>query len=528
MKERILTSLIAAFVLAGLQAQAQTSTTPRLVVGLTIDQFRADYMEAFSALYGERGFKKLLKEGRIYYNAEYDFINVDRSSAVASIYTGATPYYNGIVGNNWMDRSSLRIIKAVDDPAFMGIYTSESTSPARLTVSTLSDELMVATCGEAEAYSIAPTREMAVLAAGHASKGAFWLNDENGKWCGSTYYGNFPQWVTSYNDREGLDFRIGNMTWGPYLTVTSYKYMTSESKQLTFKHNFSDERMDKYRKFKTSPYVNEEVNRLVNACLTQTQIGKDNVPDLLTLSYYAGNYDHRPNSELSMEIQDVYVRLDNTIGDLIDLIDRKVGLGNTLFVITSTGYADGDPKDPQQYRIPGGEFHIKRCGALLNMYLMAIYGPGQYVETYFDRQIYLNHKLIEDRKLNLTEILNRSCDFIVQMSGVRSAYSSQRVLLGLWTPAVDKIKNSYNVNCSGDIYVEVMPGWSVVDEYTQTSQVVRDVYTSAPLIFMGCNIKPEILYTPVKVATIAPTIAHFMRIRAPNAATAAPLTGIRK
>ena len=141
MKERILTSLIAAFVLAGLQAQ--TSTTPRLVVGLTIDQFRADYMEAFSALYGERGFKKLLKEGRIYYNAEYDFINVDRSSAVASIYTGATPYYNGIVGNNWMDRSSLRIIKAVDDSAFMGIYTSESTSPARLTVSTLSDELMV-------------------------------------------------------------------------------------------------------------------------------------------------------------------------------------------------------------------------------------------------------------------------------------------------------------------------------------------------------------------------------------------------
>ena len=211
MKERILTSLIAAFVLAGLQAQAQTSATPRLVVGLTIDQFRADYMEAFSALYGERGFKKLLKEGRIYYNAEYDFINVDRSSAVASIYTGTTPYYNGIVGNNWMDRSSLRIIKAVDDPAFMGIYTSESTSPARLTVSTLSDELMVATCGEAETYSIAPTREMAVLAAGHASKGAFWLNDENGKWCGSTYYGNFPQWVTSYNDREGLDFRIGNI-----------------------------------------------------------------------------------------------------------------------------------------------------------------------------------------------------------------------------------------------------------------------------------------------------------------------------
>lgn len=187
MKERILTSLIAAFVITSLQAQT-TPAVPRLVVGLTIDQLRSDYIEAFSALYGERGFKRLMREGRVYCNAEYDFINIDRSSAVASIYTGTTPYYNGIVGNRWMDRASLRIIKSVDDPAYMGVYTSESTSPQHLLVSTLSDELMVATCGNAEVYSIAPTREMAVLAAGHAAKGAFWLNDETGKWSGSTYY----------------------------------------------------------------------------------------------------------------------------------------------------------------------------------------------------------------------------------------------------------------------------------------------------------------------------------------------------
>ena len=101
---------------------------------------------------------------------------------------------------------------------------------------------------------------------------------------------------------------------------------------------------------------------------------------------------------------------------------------------------------------------------------MAIYGSGQYVETYYDRQIYLNHKLIEDKKLNLTEILNRSSDFIVQMSGVRSAYSSQRLLLGAWTPRIDKIRNTFNPHLSGDIYIEVMPGWSVVDEYSQVTR----------------------------------------------------------
>ena len=161
MKERILTSLLTVFVISGIQAQAPYPV-PRLVVGFTIDQLRADYIEDYSALYGERGFKRLLKEGRIYTNAEYDFINVDRSSATASIYTGTTPYYNGIPSNRWMDRGSLRIIKSVDDQVFMGVYTSESSSAKLLPCYTLSEELKVATKGRAEVYSIAPTREMDV------------------------------------------------------------------------------------------------------------------------------------------------------------------------------------------------------------------------------------------------------------------------------------------------------------------------------------------------------------------------------
>ena len=162
------------------------------------------------------------------------------------------------------------------------------------------------------------------------------------------------------------------------------------------------------------------------------------------------------------------------------------------------------------------------------MYLMAIYGPGQYVETYYDQQLYFNHKLIEEKKMDLTEVMNRASDFIVQMSGVRSAYSSQRLLLGSWTPRIDKIRNSFTPTCSGDIYVEVMPGWSVVNPYSKTVKVVREAYASVPLAFIGCNIKPEIIYTPVKVATVAPTVTHFVRIRAPNAASTSPLTGIRK
>ena len=162
------------------------------------------------------------------------------------------------------------------------------------------------------------------------------------------------------------------------------------------------------------------------------------------------------------------------------------------------------------------------------MYLMALYGQGQYVEMYYDRQIYLNHKLIEERKLNLVEVMTRSSEFVVQMSGVQNAYSAQRLLLGAWTPKIGKIRNTYNPNCSGDIYVEVMPGWSVVNEYSQKIEVVREAYTAAPLVFMGFDVKPEKLYSPVKITSIVPTLAHFMRIRAPNACSEAPMINIRK
>ena len=526
MKGRFITSLLAVFAIAGLQAQ--DVQVPKLVVGLTIDQLRMDYIEAFSSMYGERGFKRLWREGRVYRNAEYDFADVDQASSVAAIYSGANPYVNGIVGDTWLDRSSLRVINCVDDSDYMGVYTSESTSPNRLKVSNLSDELMIATQGGAEVYSIAPTREMAVLSAGHASKGAFWLNDETGKWSGTTYYGNFPSWVSTYNDRQGLDFRINNLVWEPFHPVTFYKYLTSDAKQVPFKHKFSSLRQQKYRKFKTSPYVNEEVNRLVNACLNGTTIGQDAVPDFLSLAYYAGNYEHKPAVERPLEMQDAYARLDANLAELLDMIDQKVGLGNTLFVITSTGYADPEPVDPPQYRIPNGEFHIKRCVALLNLYLAALYGEGLYADAYYEQEIYLNHKLIEQKQLNLPEILNRSSEFLVQFSGVKEVYSSQRLMLGAWTPEVEKIKNSYNPFCSGDFRVEVLPGWTLVREHSLDTKVVRNIYTSAPLFMMGWSIRPQIIHTPVKVGHIAPTLAHFMRIRAPNASTLPPMTDIRK
>lgn len=521
MKKGLITSILA-LTFGGLQAQPLPAT-PKLVVTLTIDQLRTDYMEAFSSLYGEKGFKRLLREGKVFRQAELPFNGADRASAIAAIYTGTTPSLNGIIAEQWLDANTLRPVNCVEDPDFMGNYTDENSSPSRLLTSTLADELKISTRNRGLVYAIAPFRDAAILSAGHAGNGAFWLNPNTGKWCSTTYYSEFPWWLSQYNDRRSPDYRIKEMVWTPVLPFTNYTFLP-EGRTEPFKYKLDGERQNKFRRLMTTPFVNDEVNLLAEELLNKSTIGQDDMPDLLALTYYAGNYNHQSTLECAMEIQDAYVRLDRSIATLLEMVERKVGLQNVLFCIASTGYADPEAADPELYRVPNGEFHLNRCAALLNMYLMASYGEGQYVEAYYDQQIYLNHKLIEKKQLDLTEIQEKAADFLVQFSGVNDVYSAHRLLLGPWSPKLERIRNGFHRHRSGDLLIDVLPGWTIVQESGHgNNRVVRTANIPAPLMLLGGGIKAETIRIPVSTNRIAPTLASVMRIRAPNASTELPI-----
>ena len=257
MKKGLITSILA-LTFSGLQAQPLPAS-PKLVVTLTIDQLRTDYMEAFSSLYGEKGFKRLLREGKVFRQAEFPFCGTDRASAIAAIYTGTTPSMNGIIAEQWLDAGTLRPINCVEDPNFMGNYTDESTSPSQLLTSTIADELKIATRNKGLVYAIAPFRDAAILGAGHAGNGAFWLNNNTGKWCSTTYYNEFPWWLSQYNDRKSPDYRIKDMVWTPALPFTNYTFLP-EWRNEPFKYKLDGERTNKFRRLITSPFINEEVN----------------------------------------------------------------------------------------------------------------------------------------------------------------------------------------------------------------------------------------------------------------------------
>lgn len=522
MKYRILTTLVAAFTISTGQAQYLASP-PKLVVSLTVDQLRTDYLENFAPLFGDKGFKRLWKEGRVYTKVQMPFARPDRSSAVAVLYSGATPHLNGIIGNYWLDRKTLNVFHCADDKEYMGVYTNENSSACQLNVSTFADELKIATQGKSLVYAIAPQRETAVLSAGHAANGAFWFNEENGKWAGTTYYDDFPYWLSNYNDQEGVDYRVNKMIWEPVFPAAMYKYLQSDWETSSFSYKFKriDER--KYQCLKTTPIINDEVNLVVKKCLQAMPIGSDEITDLLSVSYYAGNYDHKSIQEAPIEMQDMYVRLDRSVGYLLEMIDQKVGLQNALIVVSSTGYFDSDSFDLRKYRIPRGEFHINRCAALLNMYLMAIYGEGQYVERHFGQQIYLNHKLIEDKQLDLTEVQTKAANFLIDFKGVEDVYTSHRLLLGSWSPQIEKERNTYNSTRSGDLLVRVLPGWTVNQQSPLKDHLVRHSYISSPLFFLGKSVVPKIQTIPVSAEHIAPTVSEVMRIRPPNACSATPL-----
>jgi hypothetical protein len=524
MKEKILSSLLTVLAFSAMQAQTSAvPASPRLVVGITVDQLRSDYLEAFMNLYGEKGIKLLWKEGKIYNQVVYNFKQIDRASAQAALYTGTSPFKNGVVSAQWLDRASLRPVNCVDDRDYIGYYTEECTSPKNLLVSTLTDELEIATRGESKVYAIAPYREMAVIAAGHAADGAYWLNDETGEWCMSSYYGDCPRWLERYNDKNGVATRINNLQWEPMLPMSAYDNPIGEG---AFNYGFVGD--NRFRKLKASPCMNEEVNRMVAALFDGTSLGDDEVTDFLSVTFNAGSYQSESMHDSYLEMQDTYVRLDKDVASLIELIGKEVGLENTLFVVTSTGYTEYVPLDYTLFRVPAGEFYINRATALLNMYLMALYGEGQYVEAYHGLQIYLDHELVEKKQLRMKEILDRSAEFLAELSGVQKVYTAHDFLLGGMSAEYEKVRNSYNVHCSGDLLIEVNAGWQLMSTESREVDLVYEGHTDFPLIFMGPGVSPSLVETPVTTDCVAPTLALLMRIRAPNGCHAPPAPSIRK
>ncbi|GHU68825.1 alkaline phosphatase [Bacteroidia bacterium] len=505
--KKILVLLFFVLSINGLHAQHAVET-PKLIISITIDQLRGDYLQYFGHTFGEKGFKRLMREGLYYSSVNFDFPNLSESSAIASIYTGTDPFHHGITGDKQFDFTNNKEVSIIKDDNFMGNYTTEHVSPLVLQASTVGDELKIASKGQSKVFSIAPNAVAALFSAGRYANAAFWLDDFNGKWATTTYYKDIPDYIDRFNTTEA----IGNYPerqWNQsYPLYTGFPYT---ERTAPFSYLFTKNDNDRYKKIKKTALINSEITLLAGKIFEKAGFTRNTCPDFLSLTYYAGNYPYSSQpTEYSAEIQDIYHCLDKEIEKLIDMIDRKIGLKHVLIILTSTGYYDAI-KTPANNIKPFGEFYPTRCTSLLNMYLMAIYGQGNWVNGYFDRQIFLNKKLAEEKAVAWNDLVRKSADFVVQFSGIQ-----------------DVTLKEANQKRGGDIFIELQPGWIIANENSTQPVPLREKIVLAPLFFFGENIPQKHVARTVKVTEIAPTLTYLLRIHAPNACKDKPLDEIFK
>ncbi len=518
---RIVSSLIAFFSITSLYAQNVSEEPPKLVIGITIDQLRGDYLKMFQQTFGEKGFKRLLNEGLVYSDINYDFPHPDLASAVTTVYTGTYPFYHGIVGEKKYAKDTNQEVSSFFDRKSKGVYTTEQVSPTSIKVSTLTDELKIASVGKSDVYAFAPNASAALASGGHAANGAYWIDDYNGKWASSSFYKSQYTLVDQHNrSNQSLSAKIGTYTWRPAIDILNYKAFPYTQNVYNFQHYFGKDKINQFKLFKQSPFVNTEVRKMAEKLLNTGTIGKHSYPDFLALTFYAGNFENATDKNYSLEIQDTYYRLDQEIALLLETVEKTVGLDNTLIFVVPTGYCNEQEIYPDELTLAGGKFYPERTRAMLNMYLMAIYGNAQWITKYYDEQLFFDRKQLDDKKINAIDFQKCAAEFLVQFAGVQDVITSHQMLHGAYNQTVRFYRNGYHKDISGDLFVELQPGWQIVtdDQSPDNNQKIRNSAVSAPVIFFGNNIKPQKIYRTIEATEIAPSVAYRLRIRAPNAA----------
>lgn len=502
---------------------AQTAR-PRLVVGISVDQLRTDYVDYLKSLFGEKGFRLLMQNGVYLRNIDFRQTSSDAPTGTAVIATGAWPSANGVTSALRYNVEAGRTLPIfVEDGKTT--YTSASYTAHPLRLSNIADEIMIDASGIAGIYSIAADPQTAIAMAGHASKNAAWIDNNTGRWVTSSYYPEFAPALSHINQFNPLLSRLDTLQWKPLLKLTEYPGVPPQKKLYPFRYTFPRNDRESINRFKASAPSNAVVTDAAIEILKSQNLGRRSEGiDMLNIGLTAAPFKYVKDGDYRLELEDTYIRLDRQIARLIEEIERSVGLDNTLIYLTSTGYYDDSCTDDAKYRIPGGDFSLKRAESLLNSFLSAKYGNGDYVRSIHGTHIYLDHSLIERKALAADKILTDARDFLMKMSGITDVYTYADIASG--GESTSHLRLRTDAATCGDLIIEFAPGWQITDDisFPSTQHIVRAGSMAAPGFILYPPTGAQTINTPVDATAIAPTITSILRIRSPNGASTLPLT----
>ena len=524
---RLFIALVAS--VAALGMSAADAAQARLLVGIVVDGLDTDYIDLLRERFGDGGFRRLEREGAVILNADYG-PGLDAAAATATFVTGSAPSLNGVAGEKKYDREHLRELDTYADGAMLGNFTSTGYSPAALRVSTVADEARIAAGGVNVVYAVAPTPAQAIALAGHAANSALWLDGRTGNWASSTYYKEMPVAVATRNRTVPLSARLDTMSWTPSLSPDMYPALPDHLQRYPFRYVFPRGNAQRLDMFMSSPLVNREVSTVAADLLSTLRVGQhEGVTDVLNLAYTLQPYNYGKSADNRVELMDAYIKLDRNLEQLFADIDRRVGLDRTVVVLAATPPRRQSRRDDEQWGIPYGEFSTRKAVSLLNMYLIALYGNGDYVAAYHRGQFYLNHDLLKERSLDGREVRMQAASFLSKMTGVDRVHTIDDIVAGHAGEEPEALRRNTAVPYAGDLLLSVAPGFEIVDDFngnfsgTRIPMVERTCGTAAPVYIMAPDVAAQTIGTPVDARAIAPTVCRILRIRSPNGAASAPV-----
>lgn len=523
------------------QASAIGVQRPKLVVGIVIDQMRWDYLYRYQKRYTDGGFKRLLNEGFSCENTVIPYVPSVTAIGHTCIYTGSVPSIHGIAGNNFVKNGEK--VYCTDDDTVKPVGSNSEAglmSPKNLWVTTIGDEMKIASNGRPKVVGVALKDRASILPAGHNPDGAFWFDDKSGNFITSTYYMNqLPKWVEVFNSKKLPEHYLSEK-WNTLYPKDTYTESTSDENEYEngikkgVKATLPLNLPELYKKYgyniiRNTPFGNSLTFDMAKAAIDGEQLGADDETDLLAVSCSSTDYIGHQVGTHAVETEDTYLRLDKTIADFLSYLDAKVGKSNYLVFLCADHGAMNNARFLQDSRIPAGNWDDGVAAKKLNEVIAKEFpNTGDLVKTVMNYQVFFNREVIKNQHLDFAKIKQTVVDFLKEDSCVLYACDMEKTMTESIPEEVKyRIVNDYNRERSGDIQIVLKPNF-----YTHgmkgTDHGAWNLYdTHIPLVFMGWGIKHGATTKRTFMTDIAPTIGAMIHVQAPNGCVGQPISFTR-
>jgi hypothetical protein len=535
------------FLLACFTGFAQLNR-PKLVVGIVVDQMRPDYLTRFYEHFGNGGFKTLMSDGYTMWNIQFNYIPTYTGLGHASIYSGTTPRYHGIIGNDIYYREKKQTENCVRDTfAIVGNTTQKSiwgASPVRFVVTNICDELKLCTNKRSKIFSMSMKDRAAILPAGHLADYALWFDQETGNFVTSTWYAKqLPDWLVKFNDRKLATGYIKE-EWNPLYGRDIYNNcdidtaiyaITGTGKKILplFPHNLrlpENSKNPEYSPLYNSPFANSLLTDLAIETIKSGELGKGQFPDFLAISYSGTDAVGHLFGPQSKEIMDTYLRLDKDLERLIQTLDQNIGKDNYVLFLTADHGVAEIPRYLMKLKGPAGYIYRDTLQKLVSGFLDHKLTPGKWIEKFINDQFYLNRELISEKGLDLKTVQTQLAEFLIRHKGIAFTYTASALLEEEFTANMAmRVQNGFQPKRSGDVLIVFESGYSGYgDGYLADHGSGYNYDTNVPLIWYGQNIKKGESWQLHYITDLAPTLSMILRIKYPSACIGNPMLEINE